>query len=72
MPAFVYQRKAANDKKNSFLKFNFKGSQKNAFGIGASVWLYQKGEMQMAQNLTSRGFESSVAPNLVFGLGKKP
>lgn len=72
MPAFVYQSTAADDKKNNFVKFNFKGNTSNAFGIGASVWLYQKGEMQMAQNLTSRGFESSVAPNLVFGLGKNP
>lgn len=68
MPAFVYQNNA--DKTNNHIKFDFKGSENNTFGIGTSVFIYQKGEMQMAVNQNSRGFQSSVEPNLIFGIGK--
>jgi enediyne biosynthesis protein E4 len=70
MPAFVYQNKAADEKKNNFIKFNLKGNVGNAFGIGAKINIYQDGQIQTATNQTSRGFESSVEPTIIFGLGK--
>lgn len=70
MPAFVYQNKAIDDKKTNYIKFDFKGNSTNPFGVGAVVKVYQKGESQIAQNLTARGFESSVEPKLIFGLGE--
>lgn len=68
MPAFVYQNDATSHQQH-YLKLNFKGSASNRFGIGATVWLYQKGQLQVAHNLTARGFQSSVAPSMTFGLG---
>jgi enediyne biosynthesis protein E4 len=69
MSAFVYQNNATDDKQKNYIKFNFKGSSNNQFGIGASVYIYQNEKMQMAHNLTARGFQSSVAPQVIFGLG---
>ena len=67
MQAFIY-RNNAELKKNRFLKIKFKGPEKNSFGIGAHVTLYIKGEQQVLQNFNTRGFESSIEPNLLFGL----
>jgi enediyne biosynthesis protein E4 len=70
MPAFVYQNNTVEKKINDFCKFQLVGSENNKFGIGTSVLIYQKGKMQLAQSLSSRGFESSVDSDLIFGLGK--
>ena len=53
--------------KNS-LTINLKGTEKNIFGIGAKVYVFTKGELQYQQLHCSRGFMSSVAPQLSFGL----
>lgn len=65
-PAFVYENKATGN----FLKIDLKGSDKNTFGIGAKAIIYHNGKMQMAENMVTRGFISSVEHNLFFGLGK--
>ena len=70
MPAFIYQNNSVEEKKNAFVKFQLNGSEKNKFGIGSTVMVYQKGNVQMAQSMASRGFESSVDSDLIFGLGK--
>lgn len=70
MPAFVYQNNAVESKKNNFIKLNFKGNSQNVFGIGATAYLYQNGTFQMAQNMASRGFQSSSEATIVFGLGQ--
>lgn len=72
MEAFVYKNNAVDDKKKHYLKLNLEGSIGNKFGIGAGVWLYQKGSTQLLYNFTARGFQSSVAPQLIFGLGADP
>lgn len=69
MPAFIYQNNAVEEKKNAFVKFKLAGSEKNKFGIGSTVMVYQKGNVQMAQSMSSRGFESSVDSDIIFGLG---
>lgn len=69
MPAFVYQNNAVESKQNNFIKLNFRGSSKNVLGIGATAYLYQNGAIQMAQNMASRGFQSSSEATIVFGLG---
>jgi enediyne biosynthesis protein E4 len=70
MPAFIYQNNSVEEKKNAFIKFKLAGSEKNKFGIGSTVMIYQKESVQMAQSMASRGFESSVDSDLIFGLGK--
>ncbi|MFM1912444.1 MAG: hypothetical protein RIR51_282, partial [Bacteroidota bacterium] len=68
MPAFLYESHASES--NNYLKLELKGSKLNPFGIGATVYLYAKDQKQIAYNISSRGFESSVDPKIIFGLGK--
>lgn len=65
MPAFVFQ----NNSTNNHLKINFEGSAQNPFGLGARVSITANDKQQVAQHYLARGFESSVAPGLIFGLG---
>lgn len=67
--AFLYENHASD--KNNYLKFKFKGSELNPFGIGATVYVYGGGQRQVGYNMMSRGFESSVEPKLVFGIGNQ-
>jgi len=59
-----------SDKSNNYLKIKFKGPEKNIFGIGAKVMAYAKGLTITQENFVTRGYLSSITPNLHFGLGK--
>ena len=50
------------------LNVHLKGDSLNQFGIGAKVWVFTQGKMQYQQLMLTRGFQSSVAPVLHFGL----
>lgn len=69
MPSFVYRNTSDTLIENNYLKVKFKGPKNNGFGIGAKVTAYTKEGIQTLQNFTARGFESSVEPQLLFGLG---
>jgi len=69
---YVYQNNSESLTKNHFLKVRLSGSTLNSLGIGAKVYLYAAGESQYQEMMTSRGFQSSVHHELVFGLGNKP
>ncbi len=69
-PAFIYQNNASSQKDRHFLQVQFKGSGQNQFGLGTKVWLYQNGKTQYQELMPTRGFQSSVAPLLHFGLGE--
>jgi len=58
-----------NSSNQHFLNIQFKGSNKNPFGIGAKIWTYSQNGMQFAENFTSRGFQSAIAPIINFGFG---
>lgn len=60
----------SSSKINNYLKVNFKGSSKNTFGLGNRVYLKTNKGTQMQELTLTRGFQSSVAPELHFGLGK--
>ncbi|WP_461130138.1 VCBS repeat-containing protein [Spirosoma aerophilum] len=67
-------RNDANDvfPDNTHLTVRLKGESPNTFGVGAKVILkYGKDSLMMQQLMPTRGFESSVAPELLFGLGKR-
>jgi enediyne biosynthesis protein E4 len=68
-PSFVYRNNAGKKSSNHFLKVKFKGPGKNQFGIGAQVFIKSQGLIKTWQNFNSRGFESSVEPHVLFGLG---
>lgn len=54
-----------------YLKIKFKGNATNPFGIGARVSIQTADGMQLRQNFNGRGFQSSVEPELLFGLGEQ-
>ena len=70
-PAFVYENKA-DQLNHGYLKIRFSGPEKNPFGIGALVRVFQGNIMQSSQNFNTRGFQSCVEPELIFGLGNLP
>lgn len=71
-PVAVYQNQAQQTSKPSYLSVKLVGQQRNLFGIGARVSVYQQGKMQVLEQMPNRGFESSVDLTMVFGLGKNP
>jgi enediyne biosynthesis protein E4 len=70
MPAFLYRNNTVDHGSNNFLKVQLKGTALNPLGIGAKVRVYSDGQVQELQHFLSRGFQSSVAPGLIFGMGK--
>lgn len=69
-PAFIYENKSNELNANNYLKIRLKGSGKNRFGMGAKVYVYSDGQLQMLEQQTARGYQSSVSPILHFGLGE--
>jgi len=66
--ASVFENKSAET--NNYLKVNFKGTKGNKFGLGNRVVIEIDGQLQMQELTLTRGFQSSVAPELHFGIGK--
>jgi hypothetical protein len=69
-PAAIYRNRASAREDHHYLQLRFKGNPPNTQGIGAKVWVSSGGRLQYASQQTTRGFQSSVAPGLLFGLGK--
>ncbi len=72
-PAGLYRNEANTIfPHNTHLTVKLTGDSPNNFGIGAKVILkYGKDSLMVQQLMPTRGFESSVAPELLFGLGKR-
>lgn len=72
-PAGIYENRLGqfSDRisRINHLKVRFKGLGWNKFGIGARVELYYQNQVQVQENFVSRGFQSSTAPEVHFGLG---
>ncbi len=67
--AFVYRNMTSETLHHHYLKIKLKGDSLNTFGIGARVTLFAKDGEQVLEEMPSRGFQSSVDPDLNFGLG---
>lgn len=65
--AFIYENLS---KDNGYLALTLKGPEHNPFGIGANVKVKIGDQELTRENFNTRGFQSSVAPSLYFGLGK--
>lgn len=63
----VYENTGNNNA--HYINIEFKGDSLNRFGIGAKATLFTKSNLQYAENFVTRGYLSSVAPSLHFGLG---
>ena len=66
--ATVFENTSSN--KNNHLTLRFNGPEKNKFGLGVKVTLTADNLTQYQEMTLTRGFQSSVAPQLHFGLGK--
>ncbi|MBS1598367.1 MAG: VCBS repeat-containing protein [Bacteroidetes bacterium] len=68
-PASIYEN--LNNKlhpDNAWFRVKFKGAMGNREGLGAKVWVWQKGTMQYNFFSPYRGYLSSVEPFLHFGV----
>ena len=69
MPAFIYENKVDTSKQKS-ITIKLKGSLKNTYAIGTKVEIYYgASKYDVLENFPSRGFESSVSNDLLFGIG---
>lgn len=68
--AYVLKNNMVLTKTNHFLKFNFKGSNNNRAGIGVKVIAHTSGFKIVQENFVTRGYLSSIAPNMHMGIGK--
>ncbi|MFC4690490.1 VCBS repeat-containing protein [Dokdonia genika] len=67
--AYILENKTQQiDTTRNYLKVAFNGPHHNKFGIGAKVEVYSTQGKQYFENYTTRGFLSSVAPELFIGL----
>ena len=67
-PASIFNNKSSE--RSNYLRVKFKGETANAMGIGNRVYLKTGDTTQMQELTLTRGFQSSVAPVLYFGLNK--
>ncbi len=67
--AFVYKNMSTEKLHHHFLKVQLKGEALNTLGLGARVTLYSGNKVQVMEQMPTRGFQSSVEPVLLFGLG---
>jgi hypothetical protein len=65
--AVIFQNNASN----KYLKIQLEGTANNKHALGTRVILYANGTQQVQELTLTRGFQSSVAPELHFGLGKE-
>lgn len=66
--AVIFQNNASNT--NNYLKIQFKGKDNNKYGLGSRAIVYANGKQQIQELTLTRGFQSSVAPELHFGVEK--
>jgi len=67
--ASVFENKSSE--KNNWVSLKFKGNAKNPFGLGVKAMIYTRESSQFQELTLTRGFQSSVAPQMHFGLGKE-
>ncbi|MGV3538961.1 MAG: CRTAC1 family protein [Rufibacter sp.] len=69
--AFVYQNQTSQQLKRPFVQVKLKGAGQNTDGVGTKVYVFQKGQQQLQEQMTSRGYQSSLSPILHFWFGAK-
>ncbi len=68
--AFVYRNNTEKFDGNNYLKIKLEGSPKNRFGVGAKVEIDVEGNTITQEMIPSRGYQSSMPYDLIFGIGK--
>ena len=67
-PASVFENTSSDI--NNFITVKFEGNSANKFGLGNRVYVTTGNQTQLQELTLTRGFQSSVAPKLHFGLHK--
>ncbi len=66
--ATLFENKSSE--RTNYIAVNFEGKDGNKFGLGNKVYITNNNETQMQELTLTRGFQSSVAPELHFGVGE--
>lgn len=67
---FVYRNETEKRQAgNHSISINFKGSDKNTFGLGCKVDIFKGAEVITHENMPIRGYQSSMDYKMVIGLG---
>ena len=66
MPCFVYENQSSG---NNFIRVKLEGEGKNKFGIGARVQVVANDKKLYFENITCKGFQSTVDHRLTIGVG---
>lgn len=66
--AAIFENKSSEN--NNYLMVSFEGAKGNRNALGARVYVTSETQTQMHELTLSRGFQSSVAPELHFGLNQ--
>jgi hypothetical protein len=64
-PAGIYR----NNSSNHYIKLRLQGSPQNISGIGGKIKIKTKDTQQLQEHFPTRGFQSSVPHELIFGTG---
>ncbi len=67
--AMVYENLSSTVSLASSISVKLEGEKGNINGIGAKVFVYQDGKVQLHEKFPSRGFQSSVNSNIHIGIG---
>ena len=66
--ATIYKNNATNNPSSHYLRFKLNGPKSNLNGLGTKIKLQNKGLTQFQELYLTRGFQSSVAPIVHFGM----
>ncbi|MFY0650604.1 MAG: VCBS repeat-containing protein [Cyclobacteriaceae bacterium] len=67
--AFVYENNSNEFSMNGYLTIKLLGPSTNKFGVGARVTVNCNNDIQVREQMPTRGYQSSVSEVLHFGLG---
>ena len=70
-PASIFENRADRQTNHHYLRVDLRGEGGNTQGVGAKVTLHHGGTRQMQELMPTRGYQSSVPPRLLFGLGDR-
>lgn len=68
---FIYRNQTSETLGHNFMKIKLIGSPQNRFAIGSKVIAYANEELFSQELIPTRGFQSSIDYELVFGLGNR-
>ncbi|HNR08347.1 MAG TPA: VCBS repeat-containing protein [Saprospiraceae bacterium] len=70
MPCFIYRNESTSRLGHHYLKIILKGKGGNTYAFGSQIKVYAGAKLQYLEYMPIRGFESSMEPVALFGLGK--